>query len=159
MNLVIIIIIIEIIELINCIKVADFCHKIKTNGKESECHGKYNLNCGVHFCTNDNSSCRRLMIFSTMTIAKEGISKRDFNSFKNQIKNCSKPTYKLNPNDVCFYKIECKKSHRIFQTESDECKCSGKFSYKCNSDYCAVNKQACDVLKNLSKKSIKKCNF
>jgi hypothetical protein len=159
MNPIIILIITEMIALINCIKVTDFCHKIKINGKELDCHGKYNLNCAINFCTTDKSSCRRLTMFSTMTIAKEGISKREFQSFKNQIKDCSKPTYKLNANDICLNNKECAKIERIFRIESNECKCSGKHSYKCNIDFCAVNKQACDVLKNSSKKSIKKCKF
>ena len=36
--------------------------------------------------------------------------------------------------------------HRLW-SQRIECKFKGKYNYKCNSDYCALNKEACDELK------------
>jgi len=38
-----------------------------------------------------------------------------------------------------------------------ECECIGKFSFKCNSDYCGLDKQACDGLNKRKIAGIKKC--
>ena len=83
----------------------------------------------------------------------------------NQIKDCPQPPkYKWNLNDVCLNSKDCLKTTlwRIWSTLliPGECKCKGKHNYRCNNDYCALNKQACDGLNNQkSKKKIKKCIF
>lgn len=43
-----------------------------------------------------------------------------------------------------------------FNQIKQECKCKGKYSYKCSWDHCALDKLACDGLKK-NAKSIKKC--
>jgi hypothetical protein len=48
---------------------------------------------------------------------------------------------------------------RIWSTlfKQGECKCRGKYIYKCNKDYCASDKRACKYLKHKVKSEIKKC--
>ena len=78
------------------------------------------------------------------------------------IKVCPKlPKYKWNSNDVCLNTNDCLQTTfwRIWSTllKLDECKCKGKYNYKCNSDYCASDKRACDYLKQTKNLIIKKC--
>ena len=67
------------------------------------------------------------------------------------IKKC--PKYKWNPNDACLSTKDCFQTSlwRILSNllTPGECKCRGKLNYKCNSDYCALNEQACDSLKKI----------
>ena len=46
------------------------------------------------------------------------------------------------------------------QATSIECKCSGKYKQRCNSDYCALDQRACNGLKEyvLQNTGISKCN-
>ena len=69
--------------------------------------------------------------------------------------------YKLNSNgDVCFNFNNCvttlKRIWPYNKIKLTECNCAGKYSYKCNRNYCASNKLACEgLIKNITK--IKKC--
>jgi len=82
--------ILVIIKIIECIKVTDFCHQISNDNKLINCHGKYSFKCGHAICSVDIKACRSIIIFSTMTIAKEGLNQNKFKSFKNKIGNCTK---------------------------------------------------------------------
>jgi hypothetical protein len=91
-------------------------------------------------------------------IPKEMKSK--FETFMSQIKDCLKPM------DVCLSDKNCFKANGYgiwsILMQPDVCKCREKYSYRCNTNYCTLNKQACDGLykqKSSSKKSIKKCIF
>ena len=155
MKLIFILVIIKIIE---CIKVTDFCHQISNDNKLITCHGKYSFKCGHAICSVDIKACRSIIIFSTMTIAKEGLNQNKFKSFKNKIWNCTKqPKYKWSPNDVCLNSKNCMKSSFNKRLPLLKCKCIGKYSYNCNNGYCASNKKACKGLKRKPISKIMTC--
>ena len=85
-----------------------------------------------------------------------------YETFLSQIKDCPKapPKYKWNSNDVCLNAKDCFQTIRLLWSsiiKKGECKCKGKYDYKCDSDYCASNKQACNHLKQMVRSKIKKC--
>lgn len=140
------------ISLVQCIKTNDFCY-LKKGKTFSKCNEKYNFKCGSFACTTNQKNCEFLSLFSAL----EKIHKTRLNLM---VKECSETSkYKWNANDVCLNAKNCVKfliTIWSFQAKQNECKCIGKYSYKCNSDYCGLNKHACDGLsKKISK--IKKC--
>jgi hypothetical protein len=81
--------------------------------------------------------------------------------FLKQIKDSPEPSKsKMILNNVCLNAKDCSKSsiHRLWSQKVD-CKCKGKYNYKCNSDYCSLNKQTCDGLMKRKLIGIKKCRF
>jgi hypothetical protein len=123
----------------------------------TECHGKYKYNCGDFVCTKNEYSCQMLSLFSVL----KGDHFKKYESFIKEIKECPKPPkYKWQPNDVCLNTNDCVSTlKRIWpynRVKLTACKCTGKYIYKCNHDYCALNKLACEGLKKNVK--IKKCS-
>jgi len=146
--------------LVECIKKTDYCRKIKIKGKEQECQGKFNLNCGGIVCAKDYYSCASLSLLSRI---KENQAtekdfyyffKNNFNAYLNLIKNCSTqpPKYKWSPTHVCLNTI-------VGINSNNKTKCFGKYFISCNNQYCAFNKKACDGLTNNTTNyaSINKC--
>jgi hypothetical protein len=84
--------------------------------------------------------------------------KDKYESFMNQVKDCpERQKYEWNPNDVCLNAKNCFKLNIWYQKKAEECKCIGKLNYKCNSDYCAADKRACNKIMKRKKNNIKKC--
>jgi len=153
-----------------CITIKDFCLKMESEGKELECGQKYSFDCTEILCAKDQSSCQNLILISM--VKKYSKNQKDyiyymkkFFSFTSQIADCPEPP-KLNSNDYCLskqnrYLSYCiSTSARIWsftQIKQNECRCTGNYSYRCNNEYCAKNKQACDDLRNRSINGIKKC--
>jgi len=85
-----------------------------------------------------------------------------FEAFTKLIKTCSEPPkYEWNPKHVCLNPKNCD-PFRFWSIwaplmKPKECDCKGKFSIKCNSDYCASNQRACKEIKHSTKLNIKKC--
>jgi len=157
-----------IVNIIHCkIKVTDFCTKLEINGKKQECHGEYNLSCIGILCTKDIYTCWGIKYLRGLKYLQNSEENYYFcqswyETFMNQIKICPKPPeYTWNPNDVCLNTKDCLQTTfwRIWSTllKPAECKCKGKYNYKCNSDYCASDKRACNYLKETKKFQIKKC--
>jgi len=126
-------------------------------GEKMECHGKYNYNCGDFVCTKNEYSCQMLSLFSVL----KGDHFKKYESFIKEIKECPKPPkYKWQPNHVCLNTNDCvttlKRIWPYNRVKLTACKCTGKYIYKCNHDYCALNKLACEGLKKNVK--IKKCS-
>ena len=159
--------------LIECkvkVKVTDFCNKIEIKGNKIECNGDLGLSCGKNTCSRDHFSCKSLKLISGVQNF-EGFGqnynhlKKLHDLFKSQIKNCSSPKYKWNPNDVCLnIKISFKNNDNLGikanRMEPDEC--SEKYNIKCNNYYCASDKRACNhyefkMARNNS--NIKKCKL
>ena len=141
---------------IECLEVKDFCYKLKTKVKEFECNGDYSQSCGNGVCTKDEYNCKLIALYYFFP--------NTLNQYMKHIKYCPKPpseTVKWKSNDVCLNTKDCVNTFitiwSLNQIKKRECKCIGKYSYRCNSDYCALNKQACDGLKN-KKSKYKKCN-
>jgi len=134
-----ILILIFAINLIECIKVTDFCYKTEINGKVQECQFDYRFSIGDTVCAKDRYSSQSLRTFNGIRNTQRNENdyiylKTKFESFMSQIKDCMQP---------------------------DLCKCREKYSYRCDTKYCTLNKQACDGLyrqKSSSKYEIKKCN-
>jgi hypothetical protein len=168
MKIVFTLIVIFSINWIECtFKVTDFCKKLEIYGKEQECKGKYSLSCADILCAKDRYSCQGIRLLHGIKSIQK--TEKDYQFFKNNfeafiklIKKCPKQLkYKLNSNDVCLNTKDCFKSSlwRIWSTllKTDECKCRGKYNFRCNSDYCALDKQACDTLKQVKQSNITKC--
>lgn len=141
-----------LISFIECIRITDYCYKL--NGKEHKCKGKYYLNCNNNVCAKDRLSCKNLILFSPNNDNNNG-----FKTIRSQIKNCIE---EWNSNGICLISNNCSKTigyggRWSIQIKSNECKCSGKYSFKCNGNYCALNKRTCDGLKNKPIKINKKC--
>jgi hypothetical protein len=163
-----ILLIIFSIKLLESIKVTDLCQKKEVKGNKPACQNIYNFNCDSNLCAKYQSSCQTI---NSLFRAKNNFYRyeKDFilysiqyKSFLEQIKECPKTAeYKWKPNDVCLNTKDCVNTFitiwSLNQIKKRECKCIGKYSYRCNSDYCALNKQACDGLKN-KKSKYKKCN-
>jgi len=128
-------------------------------GERIECHGKYKYNCGQFVCTKNEYSCQMLSLFSGL----KGKHREKYESFINEVKECSEPPkYKLksNDDDVCFNSNKCVTTLlRIWpynRVKLTECKCTSKYDYKCNRDFCALSKLACEGL-NKNVTEIKIC--
>jgi len=153
-----IILVIFSINLSECaLKVTDFCKKLEIDGKEQECNGKYSLSCAGILCAKDRYSCQSIRVFHGIKNIQKTekdylFFQNNFEAFMKLIKKCPKlPKYKWNPNDVCLIAENCFQTSlwRIWSTlfKPGECKCRGRYNYKCNSDYCALDKRACDYVK------------
>ena len=153
------------------LKSTDFCNRIEIEGNKKECYGKHNLSCNNIVCGKNQLYCQSFNYFSSVQNLP-GFEKyffyfkNKFNLFKRLIKDCPKPQeYKWNSKDVCLNTKDCENSNNMLatiwskQTTSIECKCSGKYKQRCNSDYCASDKRACNGLKEvLQNAGISKCN-
>jgi hypothetical protein len=157
------------IKLFQSIKVTDFCYQISIDKEVIKCkeNNEYNYQCFEGLCTVDRYSCQSFKLFSTVKDIQRTEKSRDF--FKNQyqlflgkIKDCPEPPkYEWTTNDVCFNTKDClqTKFWRIWSTflKLGECKCTGGYNHKCNSDYCASDKRGCDHLKQTERFKIKNC--
>jgi hypothetical protein len=148
------------IKLIECIKTSDYCYK----KEELDCKETHNTNCGAKLCAKDQLSCQNLIKFSKEKNTHFFLNK--FESFMNQIGDCQVElsNNKRNPKDVCLNAKKCNHNSlrnwarlRWVYIKSDECKCIGKHNFRCNSDYCALQKESCDSLKEISLLDINKC--
>jgi hypothetical protein len=149
-----------LINFIECIKVKEFCYKPRINNKLVNCHSMHSFECGSNLCSVDIKACQRIIIFSTMTLAKEGIHKERYKTFKSHIVNCTQPPppkYKWSPNDVCMNTRDCKRPAYVKKWSTYRCKCGGRYSFNCNNNYCALNKHACQGLKSKPFEKIMKC--
>ena len=167
MKIILTLILIFSINWIECtFKATDFCKKSEIDGIEQECKSKYSLSCADILCAKNRYSCQGIRLLhgiKSIQKTEEGYQffQNNFEAFMKLIVKCPKlPKYKWNPNDVCLNNKNCfpTSSWIIWSTlfKLGECRCRGKYNYKCNSDYCALKKQACDSLKE--NKSNKKCN-
>jgi hypothetical protein len=155
------------------IKSSDYCLNNKEK-KQQKCHGELSVKCDHNYCAKDQFSCLRVTNLSSV---KNLSNLRRYKSFKNLIKNCTrkfeftlplnnKPIrYKWNLSEICLNTKECVSvPMRIWSInqikQNEECECSGNYSFRCNSDYCAKNEKACNGLKRdlVSKTKIIKCN-
>jgi hypothetical protein len=144
-----------LISFIECIRITDYCYKLK--GKEHKCKGKYYSNCNTNnVCAKNTLSCKNLILFSP----NNHNNNNGFKAIRSQIKNC---TEEWNSNEICLNSDNCSKhigygGRWSIQIKSNVCKCSGKYSHKCNGNYCSLDKRTCDGFnKNKSIKINKKC--
>ena len=155
------------IKWIECtLRVADFCEKLEIDGEEQKCNGKYSLSCADILCAKDRYSCQSIRILHGIKNIQKNekgylFFQNNFEAFMKFIRKCPKqPKYKWSPKDVCLNNKHCFQTslwRTLWSTpfKPDECKCRGKYNYRCNNAYCALDKQACDALKQDS--NIKKC--
>jgi hypothetical protein len=169
MRILIILILILSVNYLESLNLTDYCLNKETKRNHLECHGKHNLSCGDILCSNHEASCRGIRLFSGVKNMQRNEKnylhyRKKFNLFLRQIKLCPEaPKYKWNTNDICLNSKDCFKAIYgvwSFQMKQTECKCTGKYSYKCTNNFCATNKKVCDeALKGNSISKIKnKCN-
>ena len=134
----------------------DFCFQniIENN----DCIQKHMFKCVENnLCSVDRYTCQRLIQFSRVKNSQK------FERFISLIEDCSEePKYKWNPNDVCLNVKNCFSPSfwginggSLFKPV--ECKCKKRFSFKCNSYYCASDHRACSELNQTKISSIQKC--
>jgi len=155
-----------LIKLIVCLKNEEFCYQISTdnNNELENCRETHNFKCWNGLCSVGPKSCENLAVF--LLIKKYGVN--DFQKYKNkietfmkQVKNCTEES-KLISDNVCLNTKDCVHPpiHRLRlwsnQMSPNECKCNGKYSFRCNSEYCASNKRSCNEINGISYE-IKKC--
>ena len=144
---------------IECLEVKDFCYKLKTKVKEFECNGDYSQSCGNGVCTKDENNCKLIALYYFFP--------NTLNQYMKHIKYCPKPpseTVKWKSNDVCSNSKNCfyssVETRPIGSMLYRKCNCGGKYNYKCNDDYCGLDKRACDFVKiKQSISEIKKCQL
>jgi hypothetical protein len=149
-----------IVSFIECtnLKIDDLCYPKEQ--KDLKCYGNnYSFACGDFICTKNQYICHVLSLFSGL----QGEHRKNYESFMIKIKNCPEPPkYKWNKNNVCLNTKNCVKPsiHRLWSTKIKlvECECIGKHSFKCNSDYCGTDKQACDGLNRKKMIGVKYCD-
>ncbi len=153
---IIILLFIFILLITECIslKYRDICYP--KEGENFECYGIYKYNCGDFVCIKDEYNCQLLSLFSGL----KGVHKIKYEIFMAKIRKCPEPPkYKWIPNNVCLNAKTCMK-YKVtiwsMQMVPIECKCSGKYNFKCNNDYCGLDERACDIPKK-KKFEIKKC--
>jgi hypothetical protein len=139
------------------LKIDDLCYPKEE--KELKCYGSYSFACGDFICTKNQYICHVLSLFSGL----KGEHRKNYESFMIKIKKCPEPPkYKWNKNNVCLNTKKCLKTsiYRSWFTKTKlvECECIGKFSFKCNSDYCGLDKKACDGLNKKKISGIKNCD-
>ena len=139
------------------LKIDDLCYPKAE--KELKCYGNYSFFCGDFICTKNQYICHVLSLFSGL----RGEHRKNYESFMTKIKNCPEPPkYKWNKNDVCLNTKNCVKPsiHRLWSAKIRlvDCKCIGKHSFKCNSDYCGLDKRACDGVNKKVMIGIKYCD-
>jgi hypothetical protein len=165
MNILILIILYNIVNFIENIGITDFCFK-KNNIEKSCPKQKHSYDCGQSLCSIGRYNCQSIKLFATVKNFQKSKQSylffhNNFEKFIRSIKKCSEPPkYKWNPNDVCLNTKDCMNTTiRIWSNllKPSECKCKGKYNHKCNSDYCASDKRACDYLKKIIRSKIKKC--
>ena len=156
------------IKLFQSIKVTDFCYQISIEKEVIKCkeNKKYSYQCFEGLCSINRYSCQSIKLFSAVKDFQRNEKSylfflNNFESFVREIKDCPEPPkYEWNPNDVCLNTKDCMNTTiRIWSNllKPSECKCKGKYNHKCNSDYCASDKRACDYLKKIIRSKIKKC--
>ena len=148
----IILVSIIIVSFVECLKYDDLCFPRKRN--DFICSGKHSYNCAEFICSRNQYTCQLLSLFS----ASKGIrNKNNYGSFIDKIQSCPIQLYKWNTSDVCLKSKDCSsnlidfefrrwRNHKI-NINVHKCKCTGKYKYLCKSDYCGLNKPACDGLK------------
>ena len=154
-----------LMKLIACLKREDYCYQKKIYNKPNICQETHNYTCWDGFCSVDRGTCENLQVFTLIN----NYERKNYFKYRNKykifmrlIKFCPEPPkYKWNSNDFCLNSKDCLNppTHRLFSSlisKLNECKCVGKYIYRCNADYCGVNKLACDGLKK-NRNDIKKC--
>ena len=150
------------VKLNECIDPKEFCINKE---KVFQCRGEYSLNCGGVLCTKNEDSCQSLASFSSLKNIQKNPKDhahhmKKFKSFLSSIKECTKFSYRMSK-DVCLINKDCvNKINWLNLLKYDKCgKCSGKYSVRCNTDYCGLDKRACNGLKkNSINLEIKKCD-
>jgi len=149
----------------------DFCYSTEVmclNNREctKECNDLFRkYKCSRNLCTVNKTKCDEYINEKWFDILSLSYSNR-ISRFQSRIKNCTKVTFKLDPKDVCtnINKI-CFEESFFFDSFStnvskikkrQDCKCNGKYSYKCEDNFCAVKKRACDAFITLKSKLINK---
>jgi len=156
-----------LISLTECLNHTQFCNENPTKENELECFGEFSYACGGLLCSQDETGCKGIHLFnSVVKYPRKGKTYRKYKhkleSLLKLVKDC--PEYKWNSNDICLNANNCFRPAfvRFWPSKMKpmyECKCNGKYKYKCNRDYCARDKRACHEIKQqiIKIKNIKKC--
>ena len=159
------------------IKLNDFCFRKETCEASSDCkercYGKFSFKCGHGLCSTNKYNCQSIKLFSIISghlrndIQYEEFEK-NYQIFLQRIADCPLVDYNWTANDVCLNSKSCyykpnipfrlinKKINLIKYTD---CDCIGEYSYKCDHNFCARHKNACNesLIKSKEQDNIKKC--
>jgi hypothetical protein len=145
----------------------EFCF-LKDQNKT--CNGDLKQKCSQIICTNNESNCYTLQLWSTYIssfkdtkdVQKE---KTHFKELLSKIDDCSEQEYKWQISHICKNYKKCPFKSQIWSLnfksiKMEQCPCKKKFNFDCGNRYCALNERGCKGLferKNFHKNEIKKC--
>lgn len=128
-----------------------------------KCKGeKYKYQCGKSLCALNEEKCND---YNDMLQTHFFHTSYGFFKTLTNINECEPRSSKkiLKKNDYCMRNKNCFKKQTIWSLgfkvmkQRVDCKCEGKYSFKCGKEYCSLSSQYCDLL-NLKIKYQKKFN-
>ena len=147
---------------LKCTKLSDFCFQKIVDQK---CSGNYGFSCSPGLCTVTRFSCHSIKIWSlilTQYKTEKAYKKASayYELFIVSIQECPEFVPKVwSTNDACLNSQKCISNIRLpFRLSSSkfnltklaQCTCNGKLSFTCGKPFCALDKSACNGLKDIS---------
>lgn len=147
------------------LKTSDLCliNSNRSNRNSLPCLGKYNYECRPEICSVNKDTCQDL--FNLNIYLKSIHSHRKITKIKNLIKNvkeCPNITYIFEPEDVCINIYGCYTrkglNHLVGKANVNVvrktyCPCKGKYSFSCNTKFCAISQDSCNAFMVLNSQS------
>lgn len=129
----------------------------ETKCEREKCSGKIDFQCGIDHCSSSPETCEKLrnlqLVFKSLV--KSRINENKLHSIKvflKSIRKCPSEAYEWDINDICLNGKNCYSKQvlplryeKVRLIKKIDCLCEKKHSYKCEKDYCAANKKACDT--------------
>lgn len=164
--------IIFLIKSIKCLKSDQVC-SLRTECLESNCSqqarckGEYAYECKANYCAIDKDACIKYKTWNTIfSKIRRKLSHEQqmsiYINFNKEVKPCPSEDAWLIEN-VCVNMKKCAYKPQIWslrykKVRIAECACKGKLSHKCNTKYCSLDQQTCELFNQNSSISILKCN-
>lgn len=159
------------IKLAISIKPKELC--LLANAANRECSAQYEYRCVYNSCATSQAVCMKyerisiLLSSKTKRVPLEFLEK--YEMFYDKIKTCPelslwKPSSVcLNAANICYGKkvIKGMRGSLMKVMERVDCECTGKqYKHKCDdSDYCGIDKRACEDFNSAEASAIKKCDI
>jgi hypothetical protein len=130
----------------------------RLNSSVDTCSDTFSFKCGEEYCSAKKSDCENLIKFKSY--ARINVNKLVLNKLQTKIiQTCPK----VDSKNFCLKPFKCLSKKTFLSTIADErsCQCSGKYKFKCETNYCVINAKICGQLKQLQKSraNIKTCGI
>lgn len=120
------------------------------------------FHCGLDYCSTNKSTCDeflnlRFLIKSMTRLNLDKSRMQKYSGFFDTISKCASTSeYVLKPNEICLNGVNCYSKQKlplrydnVQVIKKIDCVCTGDYSYQCGKDFCALNKFACNALRQL----------